>query len=115
MKKDDNILNPDGGSKSALAVKCPFDASGFGKDCRVQQSGKSCSAYAVIHCREPKSFMPAYKAAIAPPGRLPLPPLKVASCSDSAMDFVGDPGSTYLVSCPANCDKEGQVIEGTGV
>lgn len=31
------------------------------------------------------------------------------------MDLVGDPGSTYLVSCPANCDKEGQVIEGTGV
>jgi len=57
-KSDDMPLSITGGSKYAMKVKCPFDASGFGKDCRVQQVGQPCSDFALIHCTEPRSFQP---------------------------------------------------------
>jgi len=54
-----------------MKVKCPFDANGFGKDCRVQQVGQPCTDYALIQCTEPRSFQPSYKATLVPPKRLP--------------------------------------------
>jgi len=108
-------MNPDGGSRAAVKVKCPFDATGFGKDCRVQQSGTMCSDFAVIQCVLPRGFQPAFKAALVPPKRWPLQEMKQISCLESAVDLQGDPGSTFLFLCPSKCNEEGGILEGSGI
>ncbi|AMK77819.1 MULTISPECIES: LCCL domain-containing protein [Methylomonas] len=59
---------------------------------------------------------PVYAPANQPPATINIPAnaeIIEAGCSFSAAQIEGEPGSTHLVACPAECDAAYQILNGT--
>jgi len=109
QSKEDMKLNVAKNSVFVQSVFCPPDSISINKSCRVMSlpADYNCSDfYQVIQCKGQRKISPEYIAPLEPPRRLPLPRYIKATCATTALEINGDPGSTFIVKCPENCNQD---------
>jgi len=84
------------------------------RTCPVQVQDNKCPP-ARIQCKGPRIIVDRDNTVIKPGGRLLMPTIFDATCTDTLERFHGDPGSQFIVKCPSGCKDAEASVYGIGI